>query len=102
MMRPSVKRSIRPASDRVAGERYLVATPDPENAASREALITGCKVVKGALETVPWGDGRMRAPDAVVANRRSAERHWGDEFTIRPREVRVNIVVNGHPVTPIA
>ena len=40
----------------------------------------------------------MRAPDAVVANRRSAGRHWSNDATIRLRDARVNIVVNRHQV----
>jgi hypothetical protein len=36
----------------------------------------------------------MRAPDAVVANRRSAVRHWGNEINIRPRDAVVNRVVS--------
>ena len=36
----------------------------------------------------------MRAPDAVVANRRSAVRHWRNEPNIRLRDVVVNIVVS--------
>jgi hypothetical protein len=44
----------------------------PEDTAQREALASAVSFVKVALEPCPWSIGRLRAPDAVVAIRRSA------------------------------
>ena len=44
----------------------------------------------GALDAVPWGAGRMRAPLAVPANGGSAMRHRRDDVNIRLRDSLVN------------
>lgn len=47
-------------------------------------------VAKVRSKPRPGGAGGMRALEAMVANQRSAIRHWRDDLTLRPRETVVN------------
>ena len=99
---------MRPSVDVPSKERGLVAARGPENASLQEApkfatygvqinrtkqFCTGCDVEGYAPDRALEAIGGMRAPEAIVANRRSAVRHWRNEVNIRPRDVVVNSVV---------
>jgi hypothetical protein len=74
--------------------RSSIDTPTKHSRSS----LSVCDVLGVALDAVPWGAGRMRAPLAVAANGGSAMRHRRD-VNVRLRDPFVNPSSDRLPVS---